>query len=312
MEEFMIHEDNQYLQSARVNGIETTVAPFDVVIGSGRNGQTYLSWSDNQLLQLPVSYYTPARQWCNSPGFPNYFFFGRVVTPNCMECHSTYTKVISHETSEYDKTSVIYGITCQRCHPGATEHAAFQLAHPTEKESKFAVNAAHLSRQLRMDACALCHSGLRTALEPAFSYQVGDELDKYSTGSPVSQQGDTLDVHGNQYGLLTASKCYIKSIDMDCSTCHNVHRNEFQATRIFSTKCMSCHTGAGHKECTVKTNNNIVLGNDCISCHMPVQASKKIRLNVKSGEQLLPDFLHSHFISINKKATEEFMIMHNK
>ena len=75
---------------------------------------------------------------------------------------------------------------------------------------------------------------------------------------------------------------------------------------------MSCHTGMGHKECTVQVNKNIVLGNNCISCHMPLQASKKIQVNVKSGEQLLPDFLHSHYISINKKATEEFISMHNK
>ena len=308
MDVVMVREGNTYLQSGRVNGMETIAAPFDVVIGSGRNGQSYFTWSDNQLFQLPVSYYTPARQWSNSPGFPNFFHFERLVAPNCLECHTTNTKVISHETKEYDRSSIIYGITCQRCHPGAAEHAAYQTANPREKVSKFVVNAAHLNRQLRMDACALCHSGLRTALQPPFSYNVGDALEKYSVGDPVSNKADTLDVHGNQVGLLISSKCYIKSADMDCSTCHNVHNNQFKNPKLFSAKCVSCHSDVKHSSIEVKKIK--ALSDNCIDCHMPVMASKKIQLNVKIGEQLLPDYLRTHYISIYKKASEEFIRQH--
>jgi Cytochrome c554 and c-prime len=304
MEVVMVKEGNQYLQSGRVNGMETVAAPFDIVIGSGRNGQTYFTWSENQLFQLPVSYYAPARQWCNSPGFPNFFHFERLVSPNCLECHTSYTKVLSHETKEYDRSSIVYGITCERCHPGSAEHAAFQTANPQQKTSKFVVNAAHLDRQLRMDACALCHSGLRTPLQPPFSYKVGDALQKYSVGEPPSQKADTLDVHGNQYGLLVSSQCYIKSAKMDCSTCHDVHNNQFQTPKLFSAKCISCHANPSHP--SIKINPSIMV-NDCISCHMPVLASKKIQLNVKPGQQLLPDYLRTHYISIYKDATTEFL-----
>jgi hypothetical protein len=307
MEVVMVKEGNQYLQSGRVNGMETIAAPFDIVIGSGRNGQTYFTWSDNQLFQLPVSYYAPARQWSNSPGFPNFFHFERLVPPNCLECHTTYTKVLSHETKEYDRTSIIYGITCERCHPGAKEHAAFQTVNPREKTSKFVVNAAHLDRQLRMDACALCHSGLRTPLQQPFSYKVGDALEKYSVGDPVSNKADTLDVHGNQYGLLISSKCYIKSPTMDCSTCHDVHNNQFQNPKLFSSKCVSCHSKPNHPSIQARS---IALNDNCIDCHMPVLASKKIQLKVKPGEQLLPDYLRTHYISIYKKASEEFLNKH--
>lgn len=307
MEVVMVKDGNRYLQSARVNGTETVTAPFDMVIGSGRNGQTYLTWSGNQLFQLPVSYYAPTRQWCNSPGFPNYFNFGRQVSPNCMECHITSSKVLSHETKEFDRTSIVYGITCERCHPGAAEHAAYQTANPQEKVSKFVVNAAHLDRQLRMDACALCHSGLRSAVQPPFSFKVGELLEKYSVGDPASTQADTLDVHGNQYGLLTSSKCYIKSPNMDCSTCHDVHTNQFKNPKLFSAKCVSCHTNPNHP--TIKVAS-MVLSDNCIDCHMPVMASKKIQLNVKIGEQLLPDYLRTHYISIYKKASKEFIRQH--
>ena len=302
MEVVMVKEGKQYLQSGRVNGMETVAAPFDMVIGSGRKGQTYFTWQDNQLFQLPVSYYAPAQVWCNSPGFPNFFHFERLVSPNCLECHSTYTKVLSHETKEYDRSSIVYGITCQRCHPGAAEHAAYQTANPQDKSSKHVVNAARLDRQLRMDACALCHSGLRTPLQQPFSYKVGDALGKYSVANPVSQKADTLDVHGDQYGLLIASKCYIKSEKMDCSTCHNVHNNEFEKPKLFSARCVSCHADVKHSTIQVKA-----ISDNCIDCHMPVLASKKIQLSVKIGQQLLPDYLRTHYISIYKDASDKFI-----
>jgi hypothetical protein len=225
-----------------------------------------------------------------------------------MECHTTYTNVLSHETGEYDRTSIIYGITCERCHPGAPEHAAYQTAYPEEKVSKYVVNSAHLDRQLRMDACALCHSGLRNQLQPPFNFKVGDSLKKYSVGGPVSHQADTLDVHGNQYGLLTSSKCYIKSLTMDCSTCHDVHSTQYKNPKLFSSKCITCHTEVNHS--TIKVKNRMTMSENCIDCHMPVLASKKIQLNVKPGEQLLPDYLRTHYISIYKKATDEFVRQH--
>lgn len=309
MEVVMVREGNQYLQSGRVNGMETIAAPFDFVIGSGRKGQSYFTWSNNQLFQLPVSYYAPARVWCNSPGFPNFFHFERLVPANCLECHTTFSKVLSHETKEYEKESIVYGITCERCHPGASEHVSYQTKNPQEKISKFVVSAQHLNRQLRMDACALCHSGLRSSLQPPFSYKVGDELEKYSVGSPISQKADTLDVHGNQYGLLRSSKCYIKSADMDCSTCHNVHNDEFEKPKLFSAKCMSCHPITNHS--SVQLKKTTAIGDNCIDCHMPVLASKKIQLNVKVGEKLLPDYLRTHYISVYKDASEKFVKSRN-
>lgn len=308
MEVVMYKDEGKYMQTALVNGMVTTSASFDFVIGSGRNGQTYLTWVDNKLFQLPVSYYVPANGWANSPGFPNYAFFGRQVPANCLECHATKIKVLSYETMEFDPSSVVYGITCQRCHPGANQHAAFHTANPREKESKFVVNAARLHRQARMDACALCHSGFRTAKQAPFSFTVGDTLEKYSVGQPVSKRADTLDVHGNQYGLLAASPCYIKSTTMDCSSCHNVHQTEYKNPQLFSSRCISCHQTEKHnKLCSFNAVDNEVKSTNCIDCHMPVLASKKILLNVESGEPLKPDYLRTHYISIYKDATAEFV-----
>jgi len=45
---------------------------------------------------------------------------------------------------------------------------------------KFIINSKYLIRQAKADACALCHSGLRKEIKPAFSFQVGDKLDDFS------------------------------------------------------------------------------------------------------------------------------------
>ncbi|MBO0722460.1 MAG: hypothetical protein J2P41_16665, partial [Blastocatellia bacterium] len=44
---------------------------FDIVIGSGRKGQSYLYWRDGLLFQLPVSYLRGIEEWINSPGYPD-------------------------------------------------------------------------------------------------------------------------------------------------------------------------------------------------------------------------------------------------
>src|SRR6185295_17882311 len=125
----------------------------------------------------------------------------------------------------------------------------FQSSHPDEKQAKYIVNPAVLNRQQKLDNCALCHSGIREMTRPSFSFVVGDKLDDYSLPDYELDSVAKLDVHGNQYGLLTASRCF-KNSTMDCSSCHNVHRKEASSMELFSQRCMSCHTEANHNFCT--------------------------------------------------------------
>ncbi|HEX5885101.1 MAG TPA: hypothetical protein VFY67_11230, partial [Pyrinomonadaceae bacterium] len=64
----------------------------DFVIGSGRKGQTYLYWGkEDQLFQLPVSYWTEVASWVNSPGYGDRSLeFSRPVAPRCLECHASF------------------------------------------------------------------------------------------------------------------------------------------------------------------------------------------------------------------------------
>jgi Cytochrome c554 and c-prime len=310
MEVKMVQKRDSFFQRAFINGIEYQTEPFNIVIGSGRKGQTYLYWNDNKLFELPVSYYTNLNSWCNSPGFPdNFIKFDRQIPAQCLECHGTYAKAAIDETGEtfYDRKQILYGITCERCHGPAAAHVAYQQQHPEDKTAKYIVIIKTLARQQRLDGCALCHSGFRIPKQPAFNFTIGDTLDNYSQVRYNTDSTSTLDVHGNQYGLLTASKCFKMSHQMDCASCHNVHVNEANSPKIFSQRCITCHAQTTHTSFTLPTDKRVVLADNCIDCHMPMLPSHKIVLNVANSENAVPDLVRTHKVAIYLQKTKEYL-----
>ena len=302
-------EKNKFFQVAFINDIEYQREAFDMVIGSGRKGQTYLYWKDNDLFQLPVSYYTPMDNWCNSPGYSNtYVRFNRPVTAQCLECHTTFAKEDEQtgNINTFDKSKIIYGVDCERCHGPAANHVTFHQQQPKEKKARFIINTKNRERQVRLDACAMCHSGFRDPKQPAFSFMAGDKLDDFSSVRYNTDSVSTLDVHGNQYGLLTSSKCFKMTTQMDCSSCHNVHVNEFNSPKIFSQRCMNCHNQNNQDTCTVQPANGLVLSENCIDCHMPDLASENIKLDVANADKIVPDLVRTHRIAIYQGKTKEY------
>ena len=306
MEVSMDKKGKQFFQTGYMNGTMTERHPFSIVVGSGRMGQTYLYWEGNHLFQLPVSYFTPIHTWANSPGYSiNYLRFNRPVPANCIECHGTYaaTNMMADGSTVYDKKKLLYGVDCERCHGPAAAHVAYHSTHPEDKTPQYIINTAHLSRQLKLDACALCHSGIRDAVQPAFTYIAGQPLNDYSTEKYDNRQTDGLDPHGNQYGLLTASKCF-KASEMDCSSCHNVHKDEAKLPKVFSARCMECHND---KPCTIKPVAGLVLSDNCIDCHMPALPSAKITFKMESDQEAIPDLIRTHRIAIYREQTKAFL-----
>jgi hypothetical protein len=304
----MQRADSSFYQVAYKNGGLYRSERFDLVIGSARKGQSYLYWKGQKLYQLPVSYFTPGDSWCKSPG-PGYAadtpVFDRPVPAQCLECHTTHAQTVfggQNATGDFfDKQKILYGIDCERCHGPGAAHVAFHTAHPGEKQGVNIRNAGRMTRQQRLDACALCHSGSRVPLKPAFSFRVGDRLDEFSQAKYEPSGAANLDVHGNQYGLLSASKCFINS-QMDCSTCHSIHVNEAGNLKAFSQRCMSCHNGSMHKSCTVQPKAGLVLSDNCIDCHMPALPSQRIILQFsKPGDTtrfFISNLVRTHRIAI--------------
>lgn len=295
-------------QKGFADGVAVETRPFDITIGSGRQGQTYLYWEGKSLFQLPVSYLTATDSWSNSPGYPtDQLVFGRNVPARCLECHSTYFKtgraVSGRET--FDRNQVMLGVDCERCHGPAADHVNFHMDHPGQTAASYIVNPARLSRQQRLDNCALCHSGVRDNFMPSFTFMVGDRLDDFS--SPV-HGGDsaTMDVHGNQYGLLISSKCFRMS-DMDCSSCHDVHVKETKNLKLFSSRCMNCHKKGSAHFCKQPAVPGLELSENCIDCHMPAFPSRQVVVRASDYSEPEPFYVRTHLVSTYKTQVKEYL-----
>ena len=285
----LIADDDSFYQLAhsKFRDAKDVLSPVDVVVGSGVKGQSYLTWKGDSLYQLQTSYYAPTENWITSPSFPSYLF-KRPVSDACLKCHVTYAKNYdpSGQGNRYDEKRIIYGIDCERCHGPSSEHVVYQRKNPKDDTSKFEVKFDSLSRQQRLDICAQCHSGLRNRqLKNPFLFLAGDDLKQYSTNYYRGRRDSELDVHGNQYGLLTSSQCFKETASMSCTTCHDPHKNQRGNTAYFNSKCLQCHsnnTSAIHSDVPQVKD----WGNNCIACHMPVSPSKSmhVRLSKDSSE----------------------------
>ncbi|MFN8340407.1 MAG: multiheme c-type cytochrome [Cyclobacteriaceae bacterium] len=288
----------------RLRGVQS----FDITIGSGTKGQTYLHWFDNNLVQLPISYYTPNDSWASSPGYPtDRFVINRPVPAPCLNCHSTYFKTTykMNALPEFDRSQVIYGIDCERCHGPGMQHVLNQEKGTARKDIKDIINAAHLSRRQQLDACAQCHSGINTSLKPPFTFFPGDTLAMDVASFQRYDTTATAEVHGNQYGMLAASQCFIKS-EMTCSTCHNPHQKERGDIASFSARCMNCHQQGHEKVCALSGKPGQAVNGQCPDCHMPVRPSRKIAFKVANGEQKA-ELARTHFISIYPEQSRKIV-----
>ena len=280
-------------------GGKKSVQKMDIVIGSGVKGQSYLTWDLDRLYQLQVSYYTPTDSWINSPNFPSRST-ERPITDACLKCHATFAnnREPSGNGNQYIKENTIYGIDCERCHRPAAKHVIYHRKNPGATTAKFMIPIDTLSRQLRLDACVQCHSGLRSQQLKGspFSFVTGDRLDTYSKNYYSGRPDTELDVHGNQYGLLTSSACFEASPKMDCTTCHSPHENQRGNTTYFNQKCISCHS-SNTIECSVDQLESGSMGNNCIACHMPVSPSKTMKVKLATDSVEIPVYIRSHLIA---------------
>jgi len=271
---------------------------FDIVIGSGVRGQSYLYWHGDQLYELPVSYWSDGSRWINSPGYKNGTMnFSRAAIPRCLECHATYIEPRSPDplTNQYVKASLELGISCERCHGPGADHVSLhrtKASAPAGLTGEAILNPAKFSRDRQVDLCALCHNGIRSQeLVPAFSFVPGKPLDNYL----LPNEGDMAahpDVHGNQVGLLEKSRCYLSSPNMSCSTCHDVHQPERPAA-TYSNRCLTCHQV---ESCGMSKTMGHKIADNCIDCHMPVEQTNAI-ISETAGQVMRPK-MRNHWIKV--------------
>ena len=292
--------DSGFYQVNFINREFVKAYRFDMVIGSGTRGQSYLYWNKNQLFQLPISYYTMADAWSNSPGYSDQAaYFRRSIKSQCMGCHSSYVDVISKDKQpieEFNKENIVYGINCEKCHGAGGKHVNHFTLNPDAKGENFIVNAKHLSQQQQLDACAICHSSTSKDFIPALNFQTGNSLIHDSSKTNLLAK---VDVHGNQYGLLVESACFMNSTKMTCTTCHNPHEEQRGNVAMFSQKCMQCHSVEKNNFCKLSGKVGVsTLQANCIDCHMPNRESQILNVKLDTEVENSPAVIRSHLIAV--------------
>lgn len=315
----MEKRDSVLYQVAYKSGKQIQLQRFDLVFGN-RKAQTYLYWKNDGLFELPISYFDDLHSWTNSPGYVGGIVnYSRPILTRCFECHSSYIgekegqpQTLSNDT-KFDKSSIILGIDCERCHGPAARHADFHIAHPEEKKATFIATFNTLTRAQKLDACAVCHSGNKERyLSSTFSFKIGDTLAKYKEPDFFRQapKPSTIDMHGNQNGLLAASKCFLMS-NMDCNTCHNTHDSKKTTRATYAAKCSNCHKVANHNECKLKEQLGPALITNCIDCHMPAKQSDAIKVESPDGKMVVPYLVRTHNIAVYPDETKKVLAFIN-
>lgn len=310
----MQKRDSGLYQVIYFKGEEKMAIRKDIVIGSGVMGQSFLNWRHNRLYQMPVTYFTAAAQWSNSPGFPEgKVMTDRPITARCLECHITYAEGSGADTLEpvnFNRDKIIYSVSCEKCHGPASQHVEFQTSHPVIKTASYVVNPAKLNRQQQLDVCAVCHAGKMQKIKPSFSFVPGKNLADYFIMDSIhnlSLAGGEVEVHGNQYGLLKKSKCFTATSTMTCSSCHNIHDNERGKTELFTARCLSCHPSNAPE---LQTPTHLLvkgIAQKCISCHMPVLESRAIAVYLQGETKPKAALVRSHFIGIYPDVTKKIL-----
>jgi hypothetical protein len=313
---------NGLFQTYYLNGKLKTRYRFDIVFG-GVKGESYLSWRGNELDQLPLSYFTQGRQWSTSPGYGfNFLDYPRLrlVSKGCLECHTSYIENVAGElprldkAEEFDKSTLVYHIDCERCHGPGAEHVNFQTDNPGIKTAHFITAYRSLDRSQKIDMCAVCHSGPpQIMIRSKFEFVPGDTFAKFKIPD-LSKNFDTahLDVHGNQVQMLQSSRCYVNS-NMECATCHDTHVNTRGNEMIYAQKCLSCHNSPKHSFCKMTAQLGMVaLEKNCIGCHMPALSTKIISVRISNSTPPIPFFVHTHHIAVYPQEVKKILAYINQ
>ncbi len=301
--------DGKPFQHAKIKYGDNSVFDWsmDITIGSGLKGQSYLTDQPDGLFQLQASYYVPGDMWINSPNYTDRLSPLRPVNDKCLKCHVTFAQNPKEypDSNRYDISKIVLGVDCEKCHGPAEKHVAFQRNNTGANGiDSSLVKLTSLSRQQRLDLCASCHSGLRNnQIQNPFKFLPGDTLSNFSKNYQSLRPSKTLDVHGNQYGLLISSKCFTASDQMDCITCHDPHKNQRNEPEYFNSKCLSCHK-QDDMHCTLPSTKMGKNGSNCIQCHMPVISSKNMQVQLKKLKNTTPIGIRTHNIAIYPELLE--------
>ena len=274
------NSDTLFVHEYRVlNGdtLHQRIEKVDYIIGSGQHTNSHISSTNGYLHQMPFTYYTQDERLDLPPGFENGFNtrFNRKIGLECMSCHNSFPEFVKGSENKFE--AVPLGISCERCHGPGEIHVAEKM-NGVFVDTAIAidytiVNPAKLSAELQFDLCSRCHLQGNTVLEEGksfYDFKPGMELEEVMNVFLPAYKGDDRFIMASHVDRLKKSECFIQSDGaLTCINCHNPHLSVKETpTAVFNAKCVSCHA-------QVKEHQQVV-GEDCVSCHMPKSGSSDI------------------------------------
>ena len=305
----MTQVKEEFLQTAirtTPMGEERISSPIGLVFGNGaETDEVYFTWQADRLSELPMSWLHPLGEW-GTAGFDRdgEGDFSRGTTPRCMECHNTWMDHTPGTRNQYQRDTMILGVTCEVCHGPGRDHVAFHQTHPESRSGQAVVHPKRLSRELQMDLCAQCHSNALKHRGPAFNYRPGQPLEAhYKTLATKNPEDDHV---ANQVSYLRESKCFQQSETLTCITCHNPHKARAVHGRgTGSSACLECHRV---DDCGERDRLPVAVHDNCVGCHMP--QGNKIQVNFDTAKipYYSPVAKWEHRIAVHPVARDEVLL----
>lgn len=264
-------------------------------VGAGVQGRSYFLERDGFLFQSPLTWYSAAGRWDLSPGYAsNPEHFTRAIDPRCVYCHAGDSRPVDGASTRYQQPP--FGqltIGCERCHgPGELHVAARAQAPKVEEVDDTIVNPRHLTPELREAVCEQCHLQGEAIIPRRGRLQT-----EYRPGLPLSDyvaifvrpdhDASKIVGHAEQ---MRGSACYLKSDGvLSCVSCHDAHGEPAPAEKVafYQARCRTCHDSPNRElprrpgrtvtDCDAPAAARQAVGDNCLTCHMPREASSSGR-----------------------------------
>lgn len=248
------------------------------VVGSNRNGRSYLYERDGFLFESPITWYPRKGAWDLSPGFAaNNVHFNRPVVADCLFCHANQVEPVAGTANRYEPPT-FRGLTigCERCHGPGELHVHERSAPGEVARPDFTiVNPRHLDADLRASICEQCH--LETEQRVArrgrslFDFRPGLPLRLFMSDFTRPDAEPSSNKFIGAVEEMLASGCYKAAPDrLSCTSCHDPHSTPSAETKLvfYRNRCMNCHADKG---CSVPVaeRKRRTAEDACTVCHMP-------------------------------------------
>jgi tetratricopeptide (TPR) repeat protein len=269
----------------------------------GKNVYYFLTSLERGWLQvLPVAYDVRRREWFDTTASAMRHFGDRhdevlywkerplTFNTSCFSCHvSQLSKNYDLRSDSYHTTWAEPGINCETCHGPSGGHARLFKELPTNQPAPSDIKlivTRKLSVEQRNDTCAPCHAKMTPITENfAPGDRFFDHFDLAAFENPDFYP-DGRDLGENYTFTHWRQSPCARSGQLDCIHCHTSSgRYRFKEPAQANDACLPCHEERV-KNAPAHTHHPAgTVGNQCVSCHMPMTEFARMR---RSDHSMLP------------------------